>query len=155
MKFKHLGIALLALPLAFGCNQNDSEKKDAKNTTAVDSIKQCYTAVFGGDTATMDLNLADSTKVTGNLLIKYAEKPKNDGILRGEFKGDTLFVNYTFKIGENPNEFSNPLALLKTDSALVMGVGVIETTLGRSYFVKDKPINFARGKFSFVPNDCK
>lgn len=153
---KHLAWAFLALPLAYSCGggNNSSSNVDDK-AAALDTVKKCYTSTFEGDSATLNLKITDSTKVEGDLLINYAGKPQNKGIVRGEFKGDTLFVDYTFKIGDGTNEFSNPLALLNQNGNLKMGVGVIETTLGRSYFVKGKPINFERGKFEFVPTECK
>ncbi len=156
MKLKQLTWAFLALPLAYSCGQGGNQSKnDSATATVADTVKQCYVSSFEGDSATLNLNIIDSTKVEGSLVINYAEKPKNDGIVRGEFKGDTLFVDYNFKTGSNPTEFSNPLAFLKKADTLVMGVGVIETSMGRSYFAKDKPINFERGKFSFTTAPCK
>ncbi len=146
----------LALPLAFSCTQGgkNDEKKDHVDIVR-DTVKQCYVSSFEGDSAILNINIINSIKVEGNLVINYAEKPKNDGIIRGEFKGDTLFVDYTFKIGEGATEFSNPLALLRKDNNLKLGVGQIETSYGRSYFVKGKPINFERGKFDFALTECK
>ncbi|WP_240432143.1 hypothetical protein [Pedobacter chitinilyticus] len=156
MKLRNFAWAVLALPMAYSCTQSGNKQTDDHASKAViDTVKQCYTSVFEGDSATMNVNIIDSTKVEGKLMIHYKEKPHNDGLVRGEFKGDTLFVDYTFKTGENPTEFSNPLVFLKQGGNLKMGVGVIETTMGRSYFAKDKPINFERGKFEFVPAECK
>lgn len=154
MKLKHLALAFLTLPLAYSCSQGGNDKSGAK-ADLTDTVKQCYVSSFEGDSAVLNLKITDSIKVEGDLLILYANKPQNKGIVRGEFKGDTLYVDYSFKIGEGSTGFSNPLAFLKTGSNLKMGVGVIETTLGRSYFVKDKPINFERGKFDFIPTTCK
>lgn len=155
MKLRNFAWAVLALPMAYSCTQNNKQTDDHAGKAVSDTVKQCYTSVFEGDSAVMNIKVIDSTKVEGTLLVKYAEKPHNDGIVRGEFKGDTLFVDYTFKTGQNPAEFSNPLAFLKQGDHLKMGVGVIETSVGRSYFVKDKPINFERGKFEFTPTECK
>lgn len=152
---KHLAVAFLSLPLMYSCGQGGNQETKKESSKIADTVKQCYTSAYEGDSATLNLNIIDSTKVEGSLVINYAEKPKNDGIVRGEFKGDTLFVDYTFKIGEGKTEFSNPLALLKQADSLKMGVGQIETSYGRSYFVKGKPINFERGKFSFIPTECK
>ena len=89
------------------------------------------------------------------MLIKYDHKDPNKGKIAGKFNGDTLFVDYTFTVGDiNKAIYKNPLAFLKKDNQLVMGVGQIETMLGKSYFVKDKPINFERGKFTFQPGTC-
>jgi hypothetical protein len=157
MKFRHLAWAFLAIPLAYSCSQggNKQTQNDNDGKNALDTVEQCYTASFEGDSALMNLKIIDSTKVEGELVINYAFKAPNNGIVRGEFKGDTLFVDYSFKTGENPAEYANPLAFLRKDGNLQMGVGQIETAYGRSYFVKDKPINFERGKFNFMPVACK
>src|SRR5690606_14502206 len=95
---KHCAWALI-LPLAFSCGQSGNNEKKIKLNA--DTVKQCYTAVYEKDSATLNIKIIDSTKVEGDLVINYAEKPHNDGIIRGEFKGDTLYVDYTFKIGKN------------------------------------------------------
>lgn len=153
-KIKNLALAFLALPIIYSCGQRKNEQ-DTASHKILDTVKQCYTSSFEGDSATLNLLIIDSNKVEGKLVINYAEKPKNDGIVRGEFKGDTLFVDYSFKIGEGTTEFSNPLALLKQNNDLKLGVGQIETLFGRSYFVKNKPISFEKGKFNFVRTECK
>jgi len=155
VKLKHLAWTFLAIPLAFSCTPSGNNSEKANTKTVKDTVKQCYTATFEGDTALMDLKIIDSVEVEGKLLINYANKPHNDGIVRGKFSGDTLIVDYSFKTGTNTTQFSNPLAFIKKGDSLKMGVGVIETSLGRSYFAKDKPINFERGKFNFQPTDCK
>ncbi len=113
-------------------------------------------AVDETDTAHLSLNYLKSGKITGSLLIKYLDKGKNDGLLDGKFKGDTLFVDYTFKIGtENKTVYKNPLAFLKKDGKLILGVGQIETYLGKSFFAKDKPINYDKVRFIFSASDCQ
>ncbi len=145
--------------LLFSCGQSNNttgDKADSLSRSA-DTIltKECYVAVDQKDTANLSINTSGDGKVTGKLLINFLEKGKNDGEVAGEFRGDTLFVDYTFKI-ETTNEtiYKNPLALLKKDGKLILGVGQIETTLGRSYFVKGKPISFDKGRFTFAPVDC-
>ena len=152
-KYFKTGFGLLFLFLAFSCGQNKQTQSTTKDEPK-DTVKQCYTAVYEKDSAFLHLNLIDSTIAEGTLSVHYAEKPHNDGIVKGSFKGDTLFVDYAFKTGNNPQKFSNPLAFLKKGDTLMMGVGVIETYMGRSYFAKDKPLNFERGKFNFVPTVC-
>ncbi|MCZ4244365.1 hypothetical protein [Pedobacter punctiformis] len=152
-------LAFLAIPLMFSCNQSGKKAGTTDSTsTSTDTISnaQCYKAGYEKDSADLKIETLSSGKVKGKLAVKYAVKPMNDGLIAGEFKGDTLFVNYTFKTGEDTvSVHTNPLAFLKKDGKLIMGVGQIETTLGRSYFVKGKPINFERGKFTFEPADCK
>lgn len=159
MKSTPLYLAIMAIPLLFSCNQSGNKGSELKDSLAMaDTMtnKQCYSAVDGKDTANLVIKTTNSGKVTGKLLINYAEKGKNDGEIAGAFRGDTLFVDYTFKIGtENKTVYKNPLAFLSKDGQLFLGVGQIETTMGRSYFVKGKPISFDKGRFTFAAADCK
>ena len=153
MKKNILFLTLAAVPFIFSCNQ--SEKKAAAKTDSI-VTENCYASVFEKDSAAMIVKTLASGKVTGSLLIKYDEKPQNNGKIDGKFNGDTLLVDYRFNTGGDTTKvFTNPLAFLKKDGKLVMGVGQIETSLGRSYFVKDKPINFEVGKFTFEEVPCK
>jgi len=160
MKKSPLYLAFLAIPLVYSCTQTgnkSSEKADTTITAKTDTLfeKQCFVAIDGKDTAALQLNTTEG-KVSGTLVINYFEKGKNDGQIEGKYSGDTLFVDYTFKIGKtNQTIYKNPLALLKKDGKLILGVGQIETSLGKSYFVKDKPIRFDKGRFTFEPKACK
>lgn len=134
------------------CNGGTSPKKEKEKTTTT----TCYLAVYENDTAKMDLSYLDSVKTKGKLNIYYGNHALNTGTFKGAFKGDTLFVDYAFWLrNKDLGSYTNPLAFLKRGDSLIMGIGQIETTLGRSYFVKGKPINFERTKFVFKPIDCK
>ena len=147
-------ILISVLPFLASCG-NTEKKKNAANVIDSNAKKECYIAIDGADTAYLDLRLS-TTNVDGDLLIKYADKAHNKGTVSGKFSGDTLFVDYTFNVGETKSPtYKNPLAFLKKDKQLILGVGVIETSYGRSYFVKDKPINFEKGKFTFDLGNCK
>lgn len=151
-------LLLAAVPLAFSCNQGTKNSVKGDAAAKVDSLKKsdCFQAIDGKDTADLKIKTLSNGKIAGKLVINYLDKGKNDGLVEGNFKGDTLFVDYTFKIGtSNPTIYKNPLAFLKKDGKLIMGVGQIETSLGKSYFVKGKPISFDKGRFVFAPVDCK
>ncbi len=154
MKKNTLYLIFSAFPLLFACNQTE---KKAANTEA-DSLtnETCYAAVFEKDSANLSLSVHQSGKVTGKLMVSYGSKTTNKGEIEGAFKGDTLMVDYRFKTGtDSVNVFTNPLAFLKKEGKLIMGVGQIETSLGRSYFVKGKPINFEAAKFTFQEKPCQ
>ncbi|WP_412467988.1 hypothetical protein [Pedobacter sp. KLB.chiD] len=143
-----------AIPFVVACNQSAKKTDTVKKDSVVNQT--CYAAFFEKDSAAMIVKTMASGKVTGSLLVKYAEKPENNGKISGKFNGDTLLVDYRFNTGKDTTKaFTNPLAFLKKDGKLMMGVGQIETTLGRSYFVKGKPINYEAGKFTFSEVDCK
>ncbi|MES2830354.1 MAG: hypothetical protein V4687_19490 [Bacteroidota bacterium] len=150
-------LMLFSLLMLGACNQSSEKKGDTTSATALDSAnQQCFLAVDGVDSAKLNLITAKDGKITGALLINYLEKGDSDGTILGKFKDDTLFVDYTFRIGTlNKTFYKNPLAFLKKDGILMMGVGQIETFLGKSSFVKDKPISFDRGRFQFSSAPCK
>jgi len=154
MKNKIIYLVFAAFPFVYACNSSDKKAETAK----VDSLisETCYASSFEKDSAAMILKTMASGKVTGSMLIKYGDKPQNNGKIDGKFHGDTLLVDYRFNTGtDSTKAFTNPLAFLKKDGKLIMGVAQIETTLGKSYFVKGKPINYAAGKFTFVEVPCK
>ena len=156
-------LGFLATGLMFSCNQPKyGEGKTADSTTTAAVNKQCYLALAEKDTADLKITTAKDGKVTGDLVMKYGQKPNeverviNTGKVEGTFSGDTLYLNYLYKAGSlNKTLYQNPLALLKKDGKLIMGVGKIETSVGRSYFVKNQPIDFEKGRFKFDPADCK
>jgi len=154
MKRNLLYLAFAAIPFAFACNSSEKKAETEKKDSVVN--QSCYAASFEKDSAAMIVKTMASGKITGSLLVKYADKPQNNGQISGKFSGDTLYVDYRFNTGKDTsNVFTNPLAFLRKDGKLVMGVAQIETTLGRSYFVKGKPINYDAGKFTFEPVNCK
>ncbi|WP_094572914.1 hypothetical protein [Mucilaginibacter xinganensis] len=145
---------LIAPFFVISCNV-DYGKKDFYRNDAVLN-KQCYIAVDNKDTAFLNIEIHKSKKVSGKLIFKYAEDAKNEGAVDGKYSGDTLFADYSFTTGTLKNIVNkNPLAFLKKGGGLALGVGVIETYLGNSYFSKIKPIDFERGRFKFKITDCK
>ncbi|MBC6109988.1 hypothetical protein ACFOG5_07555 [Pedobacter fastidiosus] len=156
MKRSIIYLALISIPFVFACNQSNKSSADSAEKSDSVTNQTCYASSFEKDSAAMIVKTYSSGRVKGSLLIKYGSKPENNGLIEGNFKGDTLYVNYRFNTGgDTTNVFTNPLAFLKKDGKLIMGVGQIETTLGRSYFVKGKPINYVAGKFTFNEVNCK
>ncbi len=126
MKKSVIYTLLAAIPLVYSCTRN-TDKTGAEGSAAqLDSVakNECYTAIDSNDKAELAINTLNNNEVKGNLVINYFEKGKNDGLISGKFHGDTLFVDYTFKIGtENPTVYKNPLAFLKQGDSLILGVG--------------------------------
>lgn len=159
MKKPFLYYFVAAILVLAACNNSktNSASTDSLNTD-MDSIvsSECYLAVDGQDTAHLDLKSSTNGKITGNLIVNYSFSPDNQGTIEGEFVGDTLFVDYTFTTGSYKNKINrNPMAFLKSGEQLTVGIGSIETHLGRSYFVKGEPIDFERGRFKFDPIECR
>jgi hypothetical protein len=154
MKRNLLYFIFAAIPFVFACNQSGKKADNAKKDSVINQT--CYAASYEKDSAAMIVKTMASGKITGSLLVKYADKPENNGKIDGKFNGDTLLVDYRFNTGNDTTKaFTNPLAFLRKDGKLIMGVAQIETTLGRSYFVKGKPINYEAGKFTFAEVNCR
>ena len=133
--------------------------KDNKTEETVIAEKpisvQCYKAIYEQDTLDLKINNLKSGKVTGNMEMAIFNSPKKVGEIAGEFRGDTLFVNYSFSDADHKEtKFKNPMAFLKRNNQLILGNGEIATSLGASYFVKGKPIDFDRVKYKFSTVDC-
>ncbi|MCC9073677.1 hypothetical protein LNQ49_19025 [Flavobacterium sp. F-65] len=139
------------------CKKNEAQKEaDAAKLEAESVVSfQCYKAVYEKDTVDLKLNTLKNGKISGDLVMKVDGAPQKHGGIIGEFKGDTLFVDYTFIEGTNKNKtFKNPMAFLKREKQLILGNGSMETYLGRTSFTKGKPIDFDRVKYKFETTDC-
>jgi hypothetical protein len=113
----------------------------------------CYMAIDGKDTARMVLKSFDRG-VKGKLLISYHNKDKDEGDFKGYYKGDTLLVDYGFRVGSKTTWYKNPLAFLKQNDQLLMGIGDMQNRWGRTYFVRGRPIDFRKGRFIFLKSKC-
>lgn len=139
------------------CKNNEKPKEaEAANADAETIVStECYKAIYEKDTLDLKVNTLKNGKISGNMVMKVAEATERVGELTGEFRGDTLFVDYTFTEVTNKNKtFKNPMAFLKKDKQLILGNGTMQTTMGVTYLVKDKPIDFDRVKYKFAATDC-
>lgn len=151
---KNLGLFCLLLTFIGleSCKNNQSEKiVKAEKPISV----QCYKAIYQEDTLDMKINTLKDGKITGDLEMTISNMPKKVGKISGEFRGDTLFASYTFiQGGYKERTYKNPMAFLKQGKEFILGNGEIETTMGASYFVKGKPIDFDQVKYKFTTVDC-
>lgn len=138
--------------------KNDEKQKEAEIAKAEGEkvvSAQCYKAVYEKDTIDLKLNTLKNGKLSGDMVMKVAPATVRTGEVAGEFHGDTLFIDYTFKDSANKDKvFKNPMALLKKDKQLILGNGTMQTTMGVTYLVKDKPIDFDQVKYKFNTVDC-
>lgn len=154
MKTSIIYLPMILLSFA-ACNGNKSTSEQQNDTLAV-SHTECYVAVFQNDTARLNLSTLEGSKITGNLLIQYDNNPKNEGELKGRRNGDTIFADYTYTVGTYEKAINkNPLAFLVKGDSLILGIGEIESKMGRSYFKPGTPIHFDKGRFRFVKGECK
>jgi hypothetical protein len=151
---------LLSIIIAFttlqSCKDNAPTQKIPAKTESQKIIPtDCFTAIYEKDTLRLDLDTAKPDAIVGNMVMKIYGIPEKVGTVAGKYHGDTLFASYTFsESGNKKVVFKNPLALLKKGNQLILGNGEIETTMGASYFIKGKSIDFELVKYKFTPSDC-
>jgi hypothetical protein len=156
---KNLGLFFLLLTcIGFESCKKDQSPKDVDATKAQAEkpiSKACYKALYENDTIDLTINTLKNGKINGDMVMKIENMPNKVGKIAGEFRGDTLFADYSFIQGTNAKvTFKNPMAFLKHGNELILGSGKIETYLGRSYFVKGTPIDFEKVKYKFTTVDC-
>lgn len=125
--------------------------------------KHCYIALFEKDSASLTFTFTKTGEVKGQLNINYynkdtvlTQRQPTMGEFTGEFKGDTLFADYSFTSGSNgKDKYINPIALLYKNDTLIMGSGRIYSYMGRTYFDDKTPINFNKSRFRFIPSNCR
>ncbi|ADY50598.1 hypothetical protein Pedsa_0009 [Pseudopedobacter saltans DSM 12145] len=143
-------ISSIMSSVLLACNQNPKQTQQA--TTEDHSMHdQCYQAITNADTLDMHIHNHDG-KVQGSLAFRFKEKQNTQGDISGEFRGDTLFVDYSFDLNGTPSK--NPLVFLKQGEELSQGYGEIETYLGKTYFKPGAQIDFGKG-FNLKPTNCK
>jgi hypothetical protein len=152
MKNLFLLFGVASLITLASCTSN-TKKAESKDSVEIFTLKNanCFKAVSNADTATLKFD-QKGKKVIGELAFKIKDKENTNGTIIGAFKGDTLFVDYTFKL--KGKEYKNPQVFLKQENNLLQGAGELEVYVGRTYFKKTVPINFKNG-FVFEPTDCK
>lgn len=149
---------LLVICIGFQSCKNDEKQKEAEAAKAEGEkivSTDCFKAIYEKDTIDLKLNTLKNGKLTGDMVMKVAPSTVRTGEVAGEFHGDTLFIDYTFKDSASKDKiFKNPMALLKLDKQLILGNGTMQTTMGVTYLVKDKPIDFDRVKYKFETAEC-
>lgn len=155
---KNLFISCLLLSFGLqSCknNENNKEVEAVKADTEKIVSTECYKAIYEKDTIELKLNTLKTGKLSGNMVMKVAAATERTGEITGEFHGDTLFADYTFiEVTNKSKTFKNPMAFLKKDKQLILGNGTMQTTMGVTYLVKDKPIDFDSVKYKFEPSEC-
>lgn len=136
--------------LIFACNQVQPPK-----STAVQPKIVCYQAISNGDTAWLSIDTAQKV-INGDLRFNYTTKMQIfDGKFIGKMFGDTLKGQFNFKVNNANPALRNPVAFLKRDKRLTMGVGQFMIVMGSAQFDDRVPIDYERARFVFEETACK
>jgi hypothetical protein len=156
MKNLKLYCLLLAAIGLTSCKNKDLEKAPAVIEVGAPINVACYEALYEQDTLNLKINTFKNGEIKGDMVMVIYNIPKKIGIIEGEFRGDTLFVDYTFTENKFKRKtFKNPMAFLKRDNQLILGNGKIETTMGHSYFIKGEAIDFDSVKYKLNVVECE
>ena len=117
---------LLTCVVFVSCNKNQSQKSIEDQTLAEKPVSvQCYTAIYETDTIDLKINTLKNGKISGSMDMKLVNMPIKVGKISGEFRGDTLFADYSFIQGTNDKVvFKNPMAFLKSGKQFILGNAV-------------------------------
>ncbi|MBB2144314.1 hypothetical protein GM921_02350 [Pedobacter sp. LMG 31464] len=138
-----LYVTLATYFLITSCNQTKTieQQMDSQHTI-------CYIAISANDTAWLKIDTS-SKQIKGLLTFSYANKKKFEGQFKGTINGDTLKGHYDFKVNKVDKWYRNPVAFLKKEGKLTMGVGEISMVWGSAFFDDKVPINYDKGRFVF------
>ncbi|WP_026705600.1 hypothetical protein [Flavobacterium soli] len=117
-----------------------------------EAVKECYAVALKQDTISLTISVKDSSLESGELQYNFFEKDKNQGTLVGNFKGDTLFADYTF-MSEGKSSVRE-VVFLKKGNIFIEGYGDVEEKDGKTVF-KDKKKLFFDSKIVLSKVDCK
>lgn len=142
-------VLLLAFSV-IGCNREQPVKK-----AAVEKKMACYKSISGTDTAWLSIDTT-KTEISGTMKFNYATKMEIfHGKFNGKMYGDTLKGYFDFKINNGKEPFRNPLAFIKRDGKLKMGIGQFMMVMGMAHFDDKVPIDYERARFIFEnSSDC-
>ena len=149
---KFIPILTVAAALLSAC-ESKTTKTDAKLTSEInpkDSV-QCYQYIKDRDTAALTLNI-DDDKVTGSLSYNLFEKDKNNGVIAGIIKGDTIIADYSFQ-SEGTTSIRQ-VAWVKKDNQLLEGYGEVVEVDGKTEFKDQSKLSFEKA-IIFTKINCK
>ncbi|MFI5452584.1 hypothetical protein ACHMWN_10540 [Pedobacter sp. UC225_61] len=141
-------LIVVVFSILIGCRQEQTmeEQMDTKHTV-------CYMAISQSDTAWLKIDTSGK-QIKGLLNFSYANAKKFEGQFKGTINGDTLKGHYDFKVNKVDKWYRNPVAFLKRDNKLTMGLGEISMVWGSAFFDDKVPIDYQKGRFVFEQTNC-
>ena len=142
---------LICYVIVLACNSDSttSRSDDSTSNTALDAEKadtaapivtpSCYALQTSNNIVWLKLNMVRPA-VSGQLTYNIMGKDKNDGIITGSMRGDTLFAYYNFK--SEGKQSVRQVVFLRRGSAFVEGYGDQEQKGDSMMFSKRDSLNF-------------
>jgi hypothetical protein len=135
-----LYVSLMLVLLITSCTEEKGKGRQQQ--------KVLYKSINKDDTASLRIILTDRT-FEGQYEINYHGLYKDSGDVNGIIKGDTLKGTYHYQHYGTEEFYRIPIALLKKNNKLIMGVGDMEIYMNMTFFKKTVPIDYKNPKFIF------
>ena len=137
----HKTILQTLIILAFAsCKKEPAVSKTPETVAEKPTIEACYKGILKQDTITMSLVIKDNLITDGKLSYHFFEKDKNDGTLKGEIKGDTIYADYTFM--SEGQQSVREVAFLKQGDTYIEGYGDVKEYNGKMIFKDVRHLKF-------------
>lgn len=124
----------------FSCKKEAAVEATPEVAAEIPAVEECYKGILKEDTIAMTLVIKDNLITDGQLSYHFFEKDRNDGTLKGEIKGDTLFADYTFM--SEGKQSVREVAFLKEGDAYIEGYGESVEKNGKMSFKDSKKLKF-------------
>lgn len=138
------------------CQSENNQKKSPNNSSSnTEDVKisetYCYAFIKNNDTARLNY-ISTNGIATGELSYNLYQKDKNNGILEGEIKGDTLIADYIFE--SEGSESVREVVFLMKNNELIEGFGEVEEKDGKTIFKNRSKLIFGNS-IVFKKVDCQ
>lgn len=150
-------LPIAAIAFIFSSCQSENSKDNSSNHASINteevkiSDTQCYAFTKNSDSAKLNF-ISTNGITTGELSYNLHEKDKNNGIIEGEIKGDTLIADYTFN--SEGSESVREVVYLMKGNELIEGFGEVEEKKGKTVF-KDRSKLIFGNSIVFKKVDCQ
>jgi len=144
-------LPMLVILTFTSCKKEAAATKIPKTVAEKNAIETCYKGILKQDTIVMSLVIKDNLITEGKLSYHFFEKDKNEGTLKGEIKGDTIYADYTFM--SEGSQSVREVAFLKQGNSYIEGYGDVKEYNGKMIFKDVKHLKFD-SKMVLVKTDC-
>lgn len=141
-KTMHKAVKIICTALLMICFACSNETADHHGQ------KVLFHAINKTDTAKLNIELTDKV-FEGQFEINHHGMYKDSGDVNGVVKGDTLKGTFHYQSYGVEKWYRIPIALLKKDKQLIMGVGSMEIYMNMTFFSKKTPIDYQHPQFIF------
>lgn len=148
---KKIILSAISILSVVACKKETEETPAPEVAAEKPAVEECYKGILKEDTIAMTLVIKDNQITDGQLSYHLFEKDRNEGTLKGQIKGDTIFADYTFM--SEGKQSVREVAFLKEGNAYIEGYGAVKEHNGKMIFTNPKQLKFD-SKTILSKSDC-